>query len=137
MKKAIKLQAAQFAALKHRDQKRKDRVASPYISHPISVALVIAETSDIDDPEILAAALLHYTLEDTETSPGELKETFGQKVCSLVEEVTDDKALSEAERKQRQIQHAEKLSPDAVLIKLGDKISNVIDVTNTPQLIGI
>jgi (p)ppGpp synthase/HD superfamily hydrolase len=132
MNETFILKAAQFSSLKHRDQKRKDRAASPYINHPISVALVISEIGNINDPEILAAALLHDTLEDTETSPEELKATFGEKVCRMVEEVTDNKALSKAERKQRQIQHAAKLSQDAVLIKLGDKISNVIDVTNTP-----
>ena len=51
----------------------------------------------------------------TETSLEELKATFGEKVCRMVEEVTDNKALSKAERKQRQIQHAAKLSQDAVL----------------------
>ena len=65
------LKAAHFAAKKHRDQRRKDKHASPYIIHPISVALAIAQIGRVDDSEILAAALLHDTLEDTEATPEE------------------------------------------------------------------
>ena len=126
------LKAAQFASLKHRDQRRKDVEASPYINHPISVARVIAEVGGVDDPEILAAALLHDTLEDTDTSSEELDKEFGERVRNLVEEVTDDKRLPKGERKERQIKHAANISEGAVLIKLGDKISNVLDVTNSP-----
>ena len=124
--------AAQFAAQKHKGQIRKGRDECPYIDHLKSVAGVIAEVGGIEDPEILAAAWLHDTLEDTETTPEELEAIFGKRVRQLVEEVSDDKSLPKDERKQLQIQHAPTLSPDAVLIKLGDKISNIIDVTNTP-----
>ena len=126
------LKAAQFAAEKHRDQRRKDKHASPYIIHPISVALEIAQTGGVDDPEILAAALLHDTLEDTDTKPEELEAKFGKKVCEYVLDVTDDKTLPKDERKRRQIEHAKKISKGAALIKLGDKISNVTDVINNP-----
>ena len=132
MKDELVLKAAQFAAEKHEGQERKDLNASPYIDHPESVAKLIAEVGGIHDPEILAAALLHDTLEDTDTSTEELEAAFGKRVCRLVQEVTDDKNLQKEERKQRQIQDAAKLPPDAVLIKLGDKISNVMDVTNNP-----
>ena len=84
------------------------------------------------DPEILAAAILHDTLEDTDTTPEELEAAFGMRIRKLVEEVTDDKRLPKADRKQLQIDHACQLSGDAVLIKLGDKISNVLDVTYSP-----
>ena len=132
MNDALVIKAAQFAAQKHKGQTRDDRDESPYINHPKSVARVIAEVGGIDDPHILAAAWLHDTLEDTDTSPEELEATFGKRVCQLVEEVSDNKSLPKEERKQLQIHHAPKLSQDAVLIKLGDKISNIIDVTNTP-----
>jgi len=78
--------AFQFAARKHKGQERKDLNSSPYIDHPVSVAQVLAEFGGIDDPQILAAALLHDTLEDTNTTPEELRETFGKKVCRIVEE---------------------------------------------------
>ena len=126
------LKAAHFAAQKHRDQRRKDKHASPYIIHPISVALAIAQIGRVDDPEILAAALLHDTLEDTKTEPEELEAEFGKKVCEYVLDVSDDKTLPKDERKRRQIEHAKKISKGAALIKLGDKISNVTDVINSP-----
>ncbi len=129
---SLVLKAAKFAALKHRDQRRKDVESSPYIIHPISVALVIADIGGIEEPEILAAALLHDTLEDTDTSVSELDEIFGETVRQYVEEVTDDKSLPKEERKQKQIEHAATLSKGATLIKLGDKISNVSDVTHSP-----
>ena len=126
------LKAAHFAAQKHREQRRKDEYASPYIIHPISVALAIAQIGGVDDPEILAAALLHDTIEDTDTTSEELEEQFGEQVCKYVLEVSDDKSLPKAERKKRQIEHAKTLSKGAALIKLGDKISNVTDVINNP-----
>ena len=126
------LRTIDFAARKHRDQRRKDEEASPYINHPISVSLLLAEIGGITDREVLSAAILHDTLEDTDTTPEELEAAFGARIRKLVEEVTDDKRLPKATRKQRQIDYACELSPDAVLIKLGDKISNVLDVTNSP-----
>ena len=132
MNNQLILKAAHFAAQKHKDQRRKDKEVSPYINHPISVAKIISEIGKIEDPEVLAAALLHDTLEDTETTVEELIDHFGERVCSLVQEVTDDKNLPKMERKQRQIEHAKEISEGAALIKLGDKISNVTDITNTP-----
>ena len=132
MSQILILKAAHFSAQKHSTQRRKDENASPYINHPISVALAIAQIGGVDDPEILAAALLHDTLEDTETTPEELEDEFGKKVCEFVLDVTDDKTLPKDERKRRQIEHAKKISNGAALIKLGDKISNVTDVINNP-----
>ena len=132
MNHTLILKAAHFSAQKHSKHRRKDEDESPYINHPISVALAIAQIGGVDDPEILAAALLHDTLEDTETTPEELEAEFGKKVCEYVLDVTDDKTLPKDERKRRQIEHAKKISKGAALIKLGDKISNVTDVTNNP-----
>jgi (p)ppGpp synthase/HD superfamily hydrolase len=134
MNHAIVLKAADFAADKHRIQRRKDESASPYINHPISVALVIAEIGGIADPEILAAALLHDTIEDTKTTAEELEEIFGERIRRIVEEVSDDKGLAPEERKRLQVEHAAKLSPGAVIVKIADKISNVKDLINTPPL---
>ena len=132
MSNPLILKAAHFAAHKHRDQRRKDKEVSPYINHPISVANIISEIGNIEDPEVLAAALLHDTIEDTETTVEELIDNFGERICSLVQEVTDDKTLPKLERKQRQIDHAKEISGDAAIIKLGDKIANITDITNTP-----
>jgi guanosine-3',5'-bis(diphosphate) 3'-pyrophosphohydrolase len=126
------LAALQFAAHKHRAQRRKDVDASPYINHPIEVATILATRGGITDLSTLIAAVLHDTIEDTETSPEELEARFGPEVRALVLEVTDDKRLPKGERKRLQIQHAPLRSVKAKIIKLGDKIANVRDVTNSP-----
>jgi guanosine-3',5'-bis(diphosphate) 3'-pyrophosphohydrolase len=126
------LQAASFAAKKHRYQKRKGDDAEPYVNHPLEVANLLANVGKIDDYDILIAAVLHDTVEDTETTPEELTELFGARVCGYVLEVTDDKTLEKDERKQKQVEHAPHLSAGAKQIKLGDKISNITDVTNNP-----
>ncbi len=126
------LQAASFAAQKHSFQKRKGDDAAPYINHPLEVANLLANVGGIEDCDVLIAAVLHDTIEDTKTTPEEITELFGETVCGCVLEVTDDKNLPKAERKQLQIEHAPHLSTGAKLIKLGDKISNITDVMNNP-----
>ncbi len=122
------LQAIEFSAYKHRVQRRKDADASPYINHPIGVATLLA----IIGLAVLAAAVLHDTMEDTETTPAELEERFGPEVRALVEEMTDDKRLPKADRKRLQVEHAPGVSANAKLIKLADKIVNLRDVCTTP-----
>jgi len=131
VKKAI--QAAAFAAVKHRDQRRKDHAASPYINHPLALANVLCnEVDGIDDPDVIAAALLHDTIEDTDTTEQEIHDAFGHAVAAMVLEVTDDKTLPKAQRKQAQIEHAAHLSHGAKLVKLADKICNVRDMAHSP-----
>jgi len=120
-----------FAAEKHRTQRRKDRAQSPYINHPIEVAAILARHG-VTDLVTLQAAILHDTVEDTDTTPAELVERFGRDVADVVAEVTDDKRLPKAVRKQLQVEHAPHLSTRARLVKLGDKISNVREVTQSP-----
>jgi guanosine-3',5'-bis(diphosphate) 3'-pyrophosphohydrolase len=126
------LAAAHFAAEKHRTQRRKDGDESPYINHPIEVAELLARVGGVRDVEVLAAAVLHDTVEDTETSPAELEAAFGARVRALVAEVTDDKKLDKQARKQLQIEHAPHLSRDAQQIKLADKTSNVREIAESP-----
>ncbi|XP_021442396.1 guanosine-3',5'-bis(diphosphate) 3'-pyrophosphohydrolase MESH1 isoform X2 [Oncorhynchus mykiss] len=95
----ILLETVNFAAEKHRNQRRKDAEQTPYITHPIGVARILSHEGGITDIEVLQAALLHDTVEDTDTSIGELQIVFGQTVARLVQEVTDDKALSKEETK--------------------------------------
>lgn len=124
---ALLLGALAFSAGKHRDQRRKGAAASPYINHPIAVAEVLARTG-VSDHEILAAAVLHDTIEDTETTAEELEARFGPRIRRLVDEVTDDKSLPREARKSLQIEHAPDLSEGAKQIKIADKICNVGDV---------
>ena len=126
------LRAVEFAAEKHRDQRRKGAGASPYINHPIEVAAMLANVAAVQDVAILAAAVLHDTVEDTRTSPEELEAAFGREVRLVVQEVTDDKKLEKADRKRLQVEHAPYLSPAAKLIKIADKIANVREVTEKP-----
>lgn len=102
---SIILKALSFAAYKHRDQRRKDVNASPYINHPIALANVLCNEGGITDEDVLCAALLHDTVEDTETTPEELTKLFGKTISNIVMEVTDDKALPKTERKRLQIEH--------------------------------
>src|SRR3954470_19211884 len=122
----IVLRAAAFAAEKHRNQRRKDEEASPYINHPIQLAYILVQ-ADIEDPVVLAAALLHDTIEDTKTTHDELEIVFGHEVANIVMECTDDKSLDKLDRKQAQIDHAAHISVRAKLVKLADKIANVSD----------
>lgn len=126
------LKALAFAAHKHRDQRRKDVNASPYINHPIALANVLSNEGGISDVNVLCAALLHDTVEDTETTAAELTALFGQTIASTVMEVTDDKSLSKTERKRLQIEHAAHASDEAKLVKLADKISNLRDIVECP-----
>jgi guanosine-3',5'-bis(diphosphate) 3'-pyrophosphohydrolase len=124
--------ALAFAAHKHRAQRRKDKEASPYINHPIALADVLANEGGIDDPVALCAAVLHDTIEDTETTNEELRQRFGEEIADVVMEVTDDKLLEKAERKERQVVHAPHLSERAKLVKLADKICNLRDIASNP-----
>jgi guanosine-3',5'-bis(diphosphate) 3'-pyrophosphohydrolase len=126
--------ALAFAAHKHRDQRRKDVGASPYINHPIALLDLLVNEGGVTDLEVLAAALLHDTLEDTQTTARELETAFGSEIRRLVEEVTDDKRLSKIERKRLQIERAPLLSEKAKLVKLADKICNLRDVADGPPV---
>jgi guanosine-3',5'-bis(diphosphate) 3'-pyrophosphohydrolase len=126
--------ALQFATEKHKNHTRQNKEKSPYIVHPIAVCHILSDVGGVEDAKILAAALLHDTLEDTPTTREELIENFGERICSLVEEVSDDKTLPKHKRKDLQIQHAPELSEGATLIKLADKISNVKDITHMPPI---
>ena len=126
------LKAAAFAAEKHTGQVRKGANAEPYINHPVEVANILTNIGKIDDTDILAAALLHDTIEDTSTTPEEIEKMFGKKVRKYVMECTDDKDLPKARRKELQVEHAPHLSRGAQQIKLADKISNITDIMNHP-----
>lgn len=126
------LKAIGFAAEKHRNQRRKDEEALPYINHPIAVAALLTDTGLEYDIDVIQAAILHDTIEDTETTRDELEELFGKDVSGLVWEMTDDKSLLKAIRKQKQIEHAPFLSDRAKTLKISDKIANMRDVINNP-----
>lgn len=129
---AALLKAIHFAAGKHRNQRRKDIEASPYINHPIELAELLTRVGGVTDLVTLQAAILHDTVEDTETSFEELEGHFGAEVREVVANVTDDKKLPKEERKRLQIEHAPHLPERAKQVKIADKISNVLGVTEAP-----
>ena len=128
----VLLKAVAFAADKHRTQRRKDADASPYINPPIALANVLANEGGVTDVVVLSAAVLHDTIEDTNTTAEELTAIFGAKITATVLDVTDDKSLDKHDRKQRQIEHAPHISKEAKLVKLADKICNLRDILAAP-----
>jgi guanosine-3',5'-bis(diphosphate) 3'-pyrophosphohydrolase len=124
--------ALRFAASKHRHQRRKDIHASPYINHPIAVLSILSEEAGIGTVEVLCAAVLHDTIEDTETTAEEVEASFGACVRDIVLAVSDDRSLPKAERKRLQIQHAGSVRVEARLVKLADKIANLRDLVDHP-----
>ena len=126
------LKALSFAAIKHKDQRRKDAEASPYINHPISLASILCNEAHVVDIEVICGALLHDTVEDTKTTAEEIEETFGSAIKEIVMDVTDDDTLRKEERKLKQIEHAAHASDKAKLVKLADKISNLRALATSP-----
>ncbi len=126
------LQAAHFSADKHRDQRRKGSRSTPYINHPLEVAERLNRVAGIEEAAILIAAILHDTIEDTDTTAAEIGGYFGAEVAALVEELTIDKRPHWLERKRAEMDGAALLSPRAKLIKLSDKTSNVVDTATNP-----
>ena len=104
----------------------------PHISIAIALANLLLNEAGVEDQRVLIAAVLHDTIEDTDTTEQELVRYFGKDVADIVLEVTDDKALPKAERKRLQIEHAAHISRRAKLVKLADKICNLRDITASP-----
>jgi guanosine-3',5'-bis(diphosphate) 3'-pyrophosphohydrolase len=129
---ALLIRAIEFAARKHRLQRRKDAEASPYINHPVALMSVLCVEAGVCDVEILCAAALHDTIEDTQTTRNEISREFGKKIADIVAEMTDDKSLPKDKRKQLQIETAPHKSPGASLVTMADKIANLRDVAANP-----
>lgn len=113
-----------FAARAHEGQKRKYS-GIPYIFHPISVSRIVWEVNT--DEEVVAAALLHDTMEDTETTYQDIYANFGERVADLVLDVTDVSTPEDgnrAKRKDIDREHLRRASPDGQTIKLADLIDN-------------
>ena len=129
---ALLLKAVKFAAEKHRFQRRKDAKKTPYINHPINVVNMLANEGEESDTNLLIAALLHDTLEDTKTKPEEIEKEFGPEVLLIIQEVTDNKMFPSPLRKKLQVKNAHKKSISAKKIKIADKICNIRDIITIP-----
>jgi guanosine-3',5'-bis(diphosphate) 3'-pyrophosphohydrolase len=123
--------ALAFAAVWHHGQRRKGNDTEPFLHHPMRVAARLLRHG-LDDGALIQAALLHDVLEDSECGEARLRERFGDEVAGIVLELTDDKDLLKAQRKQIQVERAPLLSLKAKLVRLSDKIDNVHDLAHSP-----
>lgn len=128
------MRAAQFAAERHANQRRKGRDQEPYVNHLIEVVHLLAQSTGASDGVLLAAGYLHDTVEDTDTSLDELTRVFGAEVARVVAEVTDDTALRKEARKQAQIDGIARKSPRAQLLAIADKTANVASIVRSPPM---
>lgn len=126
------VQAFSFATEKHSVQRRKGRDKSPYMNHPAEVAALVAEATGGTDVNLIIAALLHDVVEDTGTSLQEIQEKFGDDVAQIVADVSDDKALPKARRKELQVEHAGHLHQRVQILKIADKIANLRTTISDP-----
>ena len=124
--------ALRFAAERHSGQRRKGQAKEPYVNHLAEVAELVADATEGKDANLIAAALLHDTIEDTETSSDELVAVFNCDIAQLVADVTDDKSLPKQDRKNLQVVNATGKNMRAKLLKLADKTSNLRSLANSP-----
>ncbi len=124
----IKLASA-FASIKHQNQTRKN--GSPYINHPIRVADKVSSYTEKNETLIISA-VLHDTLEDTDTTYEEIIKTFGQEIGNIVLELTNDDEEKQKNGKEKYLsKKLVKMSDDSLTIKLCDRLDNVMDLVNS------
>ncbi|HEX2875393.1 MAG TPA: HD domain-containing protein [Polyangiaceae bacterium] len=119
------LQALDFAAQRHSAQRRKGPDAAPYVNHLIEVAMLVANVAQVEDVDVLIAAVLHDVLEDTPTSADEVSERYGDRVCRFVQALSDDKALPRKRRREITLEELPAMEALVKIIKLADLTSNI------------
>jgi (p)ppGpp synthase/HD superfamily hydrolase len=121
--------ARTFAIAAHESIGQTRSTGEPYWTHPEAVAGIVSEVSA--DPDLIAAAWLHDTVEDTPTKLDTLKAEFGERVAGLVDDLTNvapDKGLPREEKIRLNREHSAKASTDAKTVKLADVLHNLSDV---------
>jgi guanosine-3',5'-bis(diphosphate) 3'-pyrophosphohydrolase len=126
------LSAASFAARAHHGQMRKDQV-TPYVSHVYRVCLVVRDVFGFHDPRMLIAALLHDTIEDTNTDFDDIEKHFGQEIANWASFLTKNKALPETGREADYVKRLVQAPWQVQVCKLADMFDNMIDLPNMPQ----
>ncbi|MEK4082801.1 HD domain-containing protein [Psychrobacillus sp. FSL K6-1415] len=123
--------AIEFATIKHSGQMRKGTTI-PYIMHPVSVGFILKEERQSD--EVVAAGILHDTLEDTHTTEGELAEVFGNNILQLVKEASEpDKGLPWELRKQHTIDGLPEKTADMLYVIVADKLHNLRTIAQSVE----
>ena len=115
-------EAAEFADRAHQGVFRKG-TEIPYITHPMETAAIV--TAFTDEPEMIAAALLHDVIEDAGVTREELEEKFGPRVAFLVDGESEDKSKSWVERKGATVERLKTATRDEKILALADKLSNI------------
>jgi (p)ppGpp synthase/HD superfamily hydrolase len=124
-------QAVAFAARAHQGQLRKDG-RTPYASHPFRVCLIAAQVFGIHDPELLTAAVLHDTIEDTTTDYDDIAKAFGDSVAEWVRLLSKDKRLPETEREEAYVQGIVTAGWQVQVLKFADIYDNLCDLDQLP-----
>lgn len=122
VKQSMIKKAAEFAKRAHDGVYRKG-TQIPYITHPMETAAIV--TAFTNEPEMIAAALLHDVIEDAGVTKEELEEKFGSRVAFLVESESEDKSRSWMERKGTTVEHLKSATRDEKILALADKLSNI------------
>ena len=126
-------EAVEFAVEAHKGAVRKG-TQTPYIVHPLEAAVIVGSMTE--DQELVAAAILHDVLEDTDAREEDLRQRFGDRVADLVVEETDDKTLSWLERKKGKLERVARGSRDLKMVVLGDKLSNIRSIARDYLTLG-
>jgi (p)ppGpp synthase/HD superfamily hydrolase len=125
--------AVEFATTHHGDQRRKTGV--PYLEHLLEAVQILVEGARVTSPEVLVAAVLHDVVEDTPCTLADVAAGFGTRVAELVGWVTIPDAGQGEDRQAVRQAHLRRLRdapPDAILVKLADRMSNVQTLRNLP-----
>jgi (p)ppGpp synthase/HD superfamily hydrolase len=135
--KNIVERADRFAEERHEGQFRRDG-RTPYVEHPRNVMAILRDELGVEDPEVLAAALLHDTIEDTRTDYDDLCGRFGKRVADIVSVLTKDKRLPELRREREYFARLARASRDARLCKVADTLHNLhdTDAAHRPKALG-
>ena len=121
------MDAIAFASRAHKSQKRRDG-KTPYVSHVFRVAMTLAQLFAVKDPDILTMAVLHDTLEDTDTDFEDLEKRYGRRIAEGVFLLSKDKRLPEIEREKVYCRQLKSAPAEVKLVKLADIHDNLLDV---------
>ena len=121
-------QACDLAARRHQHQ-RRDNALTPYVSHPMRVALTLSAIFGVHDERILAAALMHDLIEDTTVDYDELAERFDPEIAGWVSAMSKDMRMEHDAREAAYDEQLAAAAWPARLIKLGDVFDNLSDAT--------
>jgi guanosine-3',5'-bis(diphosphate) 3'-pyrophosphohydrolase len=125
------LNAIAFAARAHDGQKRKDG-KTPYVSHVFRVAAIVRNVFGFDDPQMLTAAVLHDTIEDTTTDFDDVEKEFGREIAEWVALLSKDKRSPESQREWAYVEGLQRAPWQVQVCKLADVYDNLLDSANLP-----